>query len=649
MKNKKMLIIVLSFLFLFSSLVVAKQYQGPIPTEFDQAPMFEKLVKSGELPPVEERIPEDPYVVDPNDSVGDYGGTLHSATITINSWGEDLMFMNVMNSFVKPNADASEIVPNFARKIESSDDKTTYTIYLRKGAKWSDGVPFTTEDILFWYEDLLLNEEYTAVVSSTFKDANGKVMDLEVIDDYTFKITFGTPKVFFLNRLVHETAGNFLFPKHYLKQFHPKYTSEEELQGKIENSNYDYWYQLLDYKNSNEAQIPMVVDRPTLTAYKLVERTSDKRVYERNPYFWKVDKEGNQLPYIDRIETQLVSNREVLNGMIMSGELDFAAYQTDIRNYPMYKQYEEKGGYRTITWTNGFGSDVIYMLNLTHQDPKMREVFQDIRFRKALSYGMNRDEINESIYFGKATPRQYTVLESSKYYEPEFAKAYVEYDPDKANKLLDEMGLKDVDGDGWREFADGSDLNFTIEFVARETPKLPNVELVTQHWQELGINVTSKEISGDLSGQRAPANLMDANLWHGDKATDILFPINAQFLVPYSPGWERTLWPAWSRWFQTDGDAGEEPPAEIKKLNGWWNEMLTEPDDEKRIKLGKKILSSQAENLWTIATVGGAPWPAVIDNDLRNIPDQVFWVWDTLWTTTRDPEQFYFENGVNNE
>ncbi|MFP4015688.1 MAG: ABC transporter substrate-binding protein, partial [Halanaerobiales bacterium] len=645
--SKKTLILTISFMFIISSIIAAKDISLPydesaVPSSFNQSPILDEQVEEGDLPPVEERVPEDPYVVEPRESIGEYGGTVNSATLSINSFGEDLMMMDFYNSFVQPNADASELELNFAKDIEISEDMKTYTFHLREGVKWSDGEPFTTEDIEFWYEDLLLNEEYTPVIGENYKDTDGEVMDLTIEDDYTFTVEFGSPKPYFLEFMVHETGWNWLKAKHYLKEYHPDYVSEDELEKKLEESDYDTWYELLGHMDDSEGQANFTVGAPTLGPYKLVSMSSDRRVWERNPYYWKVDSEGNQLPYIDKIDTGLVSDREVLNGEIMSGEIDFAAYNTDIRNYPMFRNYEEEGNYSTHRWTSGFASDVIYMFNLTHEEEELREVFQNKKFRQAMSLGIDRSEINESIYFGKAQESQYTVLESSKHFKQEFKDSYAEYDPDRANELLDEVGLEDQDDDGWRELPNGDEFTFTLEFVAQETPKTPNVELATEHWRDLGLNVDSKEISGELAGQRAPANLMDGNLWHGDKATDILFPRQAMFFVPQAPGWERTIWPKWGQWLNTEGEEGEEPPEEIKELYGWWNEMMNEPDEERRMELGEKILETQAENLWTIGTVGESPWVATVNNNLRNIPEDVLWVWDTLWTTTRDPEQFYF-------
>ncbi|MCD6082788.1 ABC transporter substrate-binding protein [Candidatus Aerophobetes bacterium] len=628
----------------YATLAEYEKLTGNRIEKFNEAPMLRTLVAAGKLPPVEERLPEkdDIYVVEPIEKIGQYGGTIRTTTLTPEGYGDDNN-LSIFTSPVKPTPDASSFIPEVAKDLVPSADYTVWTIHLRRGMKWSDGHPFTADDIMFWYEDVLLNKELTPIIGVPWKEKGEGLVKVEKVDDYTVKFKFPTPRPYFINRATHMGAWDLYLPKHYLKQFHPKYTPEKELEKKVKEAGFDNWWELFGKMNSHVWGQSTNPDRPTLAPYVMVQKTADRRVWQRNPYYWKVDTAGNQLPYLDGIVTKIVTNLEVVQGMIISGEIDFAGMQATIENYPMYKRNEKKGNYRIVLWTSGMGSDVIYMVNLTHRDPILRKIFQDVRFRRALSLAINRQEINRKIYFGKAQPRQYTNIESSQYFEPEFATAYIEYNPERAKALLNEMGLFDKDGDGFLERPDGKKLGFTIEYYEIETPKKPNVELVSQYWREIGIDVKVKPISGELAGQRAPANLMDCCLWHGDKATDVLFPIQPQFRVPTAPGWERTIWPAWARWFQTDGEAGEEPPDNIKELHNWWKKMLKEPDLQKRIELGKKILRSQAENLWCIGTIGKSPYPIILNKNLRNFPETGLWVWDTSWSCTRDPSQIFFE------
>ncbi|MFW6007591.1 MAG: ABC transporter substrate-binding protein [Halanaerobiales bacterium] len=638
MKYNKLLTVFSIFILLFVFSIEAY-------SEYDQAPMLEDKVESGDLPPVEERVPEEPLEVEAN-NIGDYGGTALTGGTSPDGWGEDLMLMDVTCGLVEPKADGSGLRMNLAKDIEESKDKTSFTVHLREGVKWSDGHPFTTDDIEFWYEDVLLNEKLTPAIGQLWK-TEGEVVDLKIIDDYTFQFNFTAPKPYFLNYLVH-SGSSLLTPKHYLKDFHPNYTSEKELDKKVKEEDFDNWWELFGDKNATQMHAPLDVDLPTLGTYRLVKKGSSERIYERNPYFWKIDKEGNQLPYIDKIRNKLVSDKEVLNGKALSGEIDFLGWDMDIRNYPMFQKYAEESGFKTSLWEAGYGATSIYMLNQTNEDEDLREIFQNPKFRQALSLAIDRDEINEAIYFGKAEPRQYTVLESSKYYEPEFAKAYIEYEPEKAEEMLDEMGLKDTDGDGWRERPDGENLTFTIEYFPGETPKTAELEIVSSNWRDIGVKVEHKQVSAGLQQQRAPGNMMDATIWHGDRATDILF-FEPRKIVPIIPHWGSSNWPKWASWFNTEGESGWEPPEDIKEYYGWWEEMQTEPDLNKRIELGKKILRSQAENLYVIGTVGKVPWPILINDNLKNVPEKGIWAWDTLWTSSRNPGSFYFENGRREE
>lgn len=615
----------------------------PAVASSQEAPMLAERVAAGELPPVEERLPlaEDLYVVDPIEEIGRYGGTMRLASIRPEAYGDDTLIMAAPIMFMKPDPEDLSLIPHIPREITVSEDSSTFTIHMRRGMKWSDGVPYNADDIMFWYNDVLYNDELTPVIGQQWRDADGEVVEVTAIDDYTVEFRFGGPKPFFLNDLVH--IWFHFHPAHYLQQFHPNYVDRAELDAMVAAEGFDTWIQLFSYKHNEIWGTPNSLEIPTIAPYIQVVKTSDRRVYERNPYYWKVDTEGNQLPYIDRIEVTIASDLEVIQGMILSGQLDFSGVGTDIRNFPMYRSFEEEGGYRTMLWNSGMGSDVIYMFNMTHEDPYLREVFGDARFRRAMSLAIDRQEISDVIYFGRAVPRQYTVVPESRYYDPAFESAYVEYDPDTANALLDEIGLTGRDSEGFRLLPNGQRLTFTIEYFDTETPKGPNIEIVAQHWNEVGIDVRSRSISGELQGQRTVANLMDATVWHGDKATDVLFPLQSQFFVPHNPGWERTKWPQWGHWFASGGEDGEEPPEQIKELRGWWDQMMVEPDPERQIELGKLILQAQAENLWVIGTVGEAPHPVLVNQDLRNVPEFGLFVWDAMYIAAHDPEQLFFD------
>ncbi|GAI52566.1 unnamed protein product, partial [marine sediment metagenome] len=245
---------------------------------------------------------------------------------------------------------------------------------------------------------------------------------------------------------------------------------------------------------------------------------------ERNPYYWKVDTAGNQLPYINKVIVTKVADKEMMDAKLITGDFDFGCLETRVENYSLYMENAEKGHYRVLPWQSVHGSAVIYQVNQTSEDPILRKIFQDVRFRRALSLAINREEINNVIFYGLAEPRQYTVISQSVYYEEEFAGAYAGYDPEEANRLLDEMGLKWDKNHEWRLRPDSKILSSTLEYFLCETPKDKISELVKEYWEAIGFKITIKQISGELQRERAIANKIQVGLWHGDVATDWLFP-----------------------------------------------------------------------------------------------------------------------------
>ncbi len=326
-----------------------------------------------------------------------------------------------------------------------------------------------------------------------------------------------------------------------------------------------------------------------------------------------------------------------------TGQVSFAGRQFKTADIPLFKRFEKDNGYSTYIWPRPYGSDVAFMFNLTHTDEGLRRIFQDVRFRRAMSLAVDRDEINEMAYHGHGVPRQLTVVPSSLYYEPEFARAWAEHDPERAGALLDEMGLVDSDGDGRREMPDGSPLEIVLEYSIGETPKQITVELVTAHWREVGVHVSLKQIDGALKSIRARGGLMDVSIWHADRNADILFPIEPFWYVPMHIGQEINHWAEWSRWYRSDGARGWEPPPEVKQLIDWWEILRRATDEEEGIEAGKNILRSQAENLWAMGIIGLGPHPVIVRDELRNVSRHGYWGWDSRWSWPYYPETWYLQ------
>ena len=294
-------------------------------------------------------------------------------------------------------------------------------------------------------------------------------------------------------------------------------------------------------------------------------------------------------------------------------------------------------------WTRLHSSDIVIQMNFNAKDPRLAKLYWDLRFRKALSVAIDRMEMNELIYFGKGTPRQVTAHPSSRFHEPWFATAHTGFDPDEANRLLDEMELRGVTGDGLREYPDGSPLTITVEYIDWETPKAINMELVESYWRAVGSDLRQKLVDSGLQNARALSGEMQMTLWHADRVTDILFPQSPDFWVPRRVGADMTSWPDWTRWYQTDGRLGTAPPPVMRQLQLWADELRTTMDEARRTEAGKNILRSNAENIWIIGAVGLAPHPVVLSSRLRGVPANGIWGWDNRWTLSYHPSTWYFE------
>ena len=452
--------------------------------KYSEAPMLDDLVKSGKLPAVEKRLPDNPCVVKALDKVGTYGGTAYIATLNgIGGFDDDLQFIGFEAPlFLTP---AGQVVPNVIEKWEYSKDYKEVTLHIRKGIKWSDGVELTADDMMFFWNDELNNPDYnTSIYIDEFKGAK-----CEKVDQYSVKITFENPYPLFDLKLAKQWAyqGRWWRPAHFCKPYNSHYVDREKL---LADSKKEGFSSIKDYyeKKVGRGPIPSEVNVPTLTAFVLTERTNSYWAWERNPYYFKVDQAGNQLPYIDKVVVKRVDDNEALQGMIISGQVDLSAWNTSLDNYPLYKKNEQAGKYNTYLWKSDQGADVKFMFNLNVKDKNLHDIFNNIKFREAMSLAVNRKEINKLLYFNKAVPRQFYLLPTSKCYDKKYEEYFAQYDLKEANKLLDEIGLNKKDADGFRLFSDGKRVEILLEYWPEEpTTKQPVSELMKGYWGKVGI------------------------------------------------------------------------------------------------------------------------------------------------------------------
>ncbi|MCX7796590.1 MAG: ABC transporter substrate-binding protein [bacterium] len=597
--------------------------------KFSESPILVELVKQGKIPPVEKRLPDEPVVSIPFEEIGQYGGTLkgeaHLGVSDKTGW-----WRMVHEPLVYWDKDCKKIHPNIARAWKISDNGKTFTFYIRKGLKWSDGQPFTVDDIIFYYEDILLNKELTPTFP-TWLTTKGKPVNVEKVDDYTVRFKFQEPYGYFIARVAE---GNDLYaPKHYLKQFHPKYTDSKKLEELAKKEGFAYWYQLFAQKND----WALNTELPEMSAWKTTTPfTSNFHIAERNPYYFKIDPSGNQLPYIDRVRRELLSSSQLIIMKILSGDIDFQLRHVwnMYDNYPLFMENREKGSYRIIKFIGSQTSTGAIYINQNVQDPVLRSLFQNKMFRRALSLGINRDEINQLVLSGLGEGRLGLLSPLHKAYVESVDKAYIEYDPVKANKILDSLGLNKRDKDGYRLRPDGKPLMVTIYVHANLITTIDMMKLVTDYWKKLGIKAEVKPETNVLVGAKVQANEFEMQGFTISVGAD-------GYSGDLSPN--NNWCPLWYRWLNTGGKSGEEPPKEIKRLwQIFQDEFYSTTSEAKRVALLKEAMRLHSQNLWIIGTVGVTWMMAIAKNDLRNVPESGF-TWHPAAPGVFRAEQWFFK------
>jgi len=590
---------------------------------YNEAPMLRTMVAAGELPPVEERLPEEPIVVEPFEEIGQYGGTAHVFAINPNAWNDLQPGISNWGGLFETSKDGKVIEPNIAKGYEWSEDLKTFTIYLRKGLKWSDGVPFTADDIVFQFEDIYGNDELTPIKPSGWSPG-GELLKARKVDDYTVRLEFSIPYPLMEAKLqTYESWQTHAYsPKHYLKKWHIKYNPKADELAKEEG--YDHWWEAFKLHAQNFPQ-QEDLNLPRMLPWIMKRKTTDTILFERNPYYWKVDSAGNQLPYIDRILSMIVDT-EVYQLKAISGEADYAFHALSLSNYPLYTENEEKGDYRVILHPFPDESKLALGFNFNEKDPILRKIYHNIKFRQALSLAINRDEINELIYFGKAVPCNVAPCPSNSYYKKEWAEYYAQYDPETANRLLDEMGLK-RGKDGFRLRPDGKRLELTIEYFEIFPEYTPILELVKEYWEAVGVKVALKQMERSLFSQRSDSSDHGIMVWERGRGNEILAYVMP--MVDFCHGGELSFFHDWISWAGPNpkGEQSQRPEDVVtyKDVMAHYNRILkwqtTRMGSKEYMEQAEKIFDYFCKQLWCIGTVGYAPRPMIVKNSLRNVPD----------------------------
>ena len=584
---------------------------------------------NGSLPSLAKRLPSEPLVVAPYDTVGSYGGTLDVLSNATEAGTSDFLSVRHVN-LVRFSDDLQTIVPNVAKGWVWNADFTQLTFTLRAGHKWSDGAPFTSADVKYWYDNIALNSD----IMSKPKDyvlVAGERMTVDTPDAVTVIFNLPAPKPGLLAHFATSFAQGFQ-PMHFLGQWDPKLNDDADAKAKaagFENGlaviaayfgNSDWTDTPSPLLNSPDkvAKLPADVV-PTLESHITIADTTEGRHLVANPYFFQVDTAGNQLPYISEQDEVYINENEVRILKLVNSEVDYKAQSLQLASAPLLLENQEKGDY-TVELKPEI-TIATFSFNVTSADLEKRKVFGDLRFRKAMSVAMNRDEINETGFFGMGEPRQYIGFSPApSFVDPKWASYMTQYDPAMANSLLDEMGMKDMDGDGFRELPNGDrlviNLQYSVQGLAGQV-----VEMVGQNWAEVGIQSTVKEVTPDEYRSAQSSNALDVTMWRKSQPMGIVLGNNELWVPPFENYFGIRTGMLWAEWVDSEGASGVEPPAYVKQLILDINEFQSTPaGTAKSDALGAKMVEAMVSNLLFIGTVQ-APAPIYHRNVLKNFTE----------------------------
>jgi peptide/nickel transport system substrate-binding protein len=606
-----------------------------------ESPMLAAKVKAGELDALEKRLPKEPMVVEVAEA-GVYGGTFSSMST---GPGDGASFDRIVGyqAPLRVSPDTTEVLPNLCTAIDQNDDGTEFTWHLRQGIRWSDGEPFTADDVMFVMEEVLTNTDLYSTPPG-YLSLNGELCKATKVDDYTVTFTFSGPT----GQFIDGCANQFQLvqiPKHYGEKFLPKFNKNVEKDAK--QAGYDTWidyfYDMFGVQTATNGRWGNP-DLPTLCPWVTVNPLGEGNTitFERNPYFWKTDSDGRQLPYIDKLSWEVVLDPQVMLLKSSDGEADLIyRHVNNPANKPVFAKSREKSGYELVDLKATSMNAMMLALNLGHKDKAKAKLYQNKDFRVGLSHALDREELITAVWQRQGEPWQGAPLKDSVYYDEEFAKQYTEFDVDLANQHLDKAGIRERDNDGYRLMPNGDALTITLDIATALQPEWPAAaDIIAGMWKEVGVRMKPNVIDRTLFYDRKiwDANEHDAGAWGGDGglAIEVADP---RWYMPFS---DESIWATtWASWYASRGKEGTEPaPAAKEQIETYWKLQL-EPDRGKREDLFRQIIAIAKEQFWVIGiTTPAAPYLVVnhqLKNTTPNMPDT--WVYYTPAPT--NPEGWF--------
>jgi ABC-type transport system substrate-binding protein len=585
-----------------------------------EAPSLAALVKQGKLPPLAKRLPANPEIVKPVSKLGHYGGTLRTAAVGAEDLGSWIVMTTFYENMVayrlpwKGNGMITDVNPNICERFTYNKAGTEYTFYLRKGLRWSDGAPFTADDVTFAVNDLQTNPTLHPHPQARMSGRDGKGAHAVKLGTYVVKLVYPTPNSIMLEGAC-SAGGYFLHaPSHYLKQFHITYNPNANALAK--QNGFPDWVALINAKAS-----VLDINLPTVAAWKFATPygQGSQTVFERNPYYWKVDTAGRQLPYIDKWVFTVASSDQVELTEVLNGQIDLVGRLINVpANKPVLAQNRKKGKYDFYQLDTSFMNQGMIELNQTSQDPNLRQIFRDKNFRIALSYAINRPQLVQTVFEGQGEPWQQAPKKNSPFYDAKMAKQYTQFSLAQANSILDKAGYTKKGSS--RVGPNGKPIQFVIQTV-NDNPQLAQMlTLIQATWKQVGIEMDISNITEDLYYQREAANQHDAEMnaiSGGDNP--ILY---AGSFIPLTIRTNGAM-SLWGLWKESGGTKGEQPPKYVRDWYALYNGLLGTTNPVQQHNLMARILRSVRDNFPNIGTVSGTLGYGIVSNRLHNVPKYV--------------------------
>ena len=601
-----------------------------------ETPFFQKEVASGKLPGVEARLPKDPAVAELQ-SIGTPGGELR---MLMGSAKDTRMMVVYGYARLVGYTPSLKFAPDILKSIEVEDNRV-FTLRLRRGHKWSDGEPFTSEDFRYWFEDVAQNNHLSPSGLPVSMLSQGEGPRFEVLDETTVRYSWARPNPLFLPDLAGPSPLYVYRPSRYFKKFHQKYAEKAALESLVKQANQRNWAALhnkLDtmYRDDNP-------DLPSLEPWILKTRPpADRFIFERNPYYYRIDESGQQLPYIDRVILSIADGK-IIPAKTGAGESDLQGRYLRFDNYTFLKASEQRNGYTVRLWRTGPGSQLALYPNLNVADEVWRGLVRDVRFRRALSLAIDRHEINQAIYFGLAIEGQNTLLPQSPLYNADYRAAWAQFDPKEANRLLDLIGLDRRGSDNIRLLPDGRPIEIIVENSGESTEQSDVLELMRDSWRRIGIKLFAKPSQLTLFRRRV---FSGETLMSIDKGIENGLASAAMSPWEFAPTSQQELeWPKWGQYYETKGAAGELPslPSAIR-LKELYEEWLASTSHDDHTRIWEEMLRIWADEVFSIGTVAGVLQPIVVNAKLRNVPEEGIYNWDPgAYFGIYKPDGFWFD------